>query len=88
METKFNLQSGKMYKVFNSKFTNDSGMIHCNSVHQFVKSFYCYDARFHGIANPNDFICYEFKLPKKFGVVRFYQYQINSIKEISINDLQ
>lgn len=79
---KFNPTKGKSYQVLNTKFTNDEGMITSNSTHEFITSFPCYDARFHGVANPEDYICYKFKLPKQFGVVTFYQFQIKELIEV------
>lgn len=82
MKPKFTLTEGKKYQVLNTKFTNEDGMISCNSSHTFLKLFSCYDARFHGAGNPEDYICYEFKLPKQFGIVTFYQFEITAITEI------
>jgi hypothetical protein len=78
---KFNLISGKNYQVINSKFISCDGMISSNSTHEFLTSFACYDVRYHGIANPDDFILYIFKLPEKFGQISFYQFQILQVLE-------
>ena len=45
----------------------------------FNKSFSCYDARFHGVGNPDDYVCFEFQLPEKLGVWRAFRFQILSI---------
>jgi hypothetical protein len=76
---KFNLIAGAHYQVLNTKFSNSGGMISCDSTHEFVKSFPCYDVRHHGVGNPNDYIMYIFKLPKQFGQVSFYQFQITEV---------
>jgi hypothetical protein len=81
MTQKFNLVAGKNYQVMNTKFTNNGGMISCDSTHEFLYSFRCYDARFHGVGNPDDYIMYKFKLPEQFGEVCFYQFQIKEIIE-------
>ncbi len=81
MKAKFTLTKGTKYQVINTKFTNNDGMISCNSSHYFLDSFPCYDARFHGVSNPEDYICYRFKLPKQLGIVTFYQFQIIEVVE-------
>jgi len=81
MTQKFNLVAGKSYQVMNTKFSDVGGMISCESTHEFLTSFPCYDARFHGVGNPDDYIVYKFKLPKQFGEVSFYQFQIKEIIE-------
>lgn len=79
MTQKFNLEVGKSYQVINTKFTNKQGMMSCDSTHEFLGVFHCYDARVHGVGNPDDYIVYKFKLPKQFGQVWFYQFQITDI---------
>lgn len=79
---KFSLVEGKYYQVLNTKFTNTHGMMSVNSTHEFIGYFPCFDARFHGAADPSDYIVYQFKLPANFGIVSFYQYQILEIKEM------
>jgi len=81
MAQKFNLITGKSYQVMNTKFLSSGSMISCDSTHEFLESFPCYDARFHGIGNPDDYIVYKFKLPKRLGEVTFYQFQIKEIIE-------
>jgi len=81
MAQKYSLVPGKNYQVMNTKFTNKGGMISCDSTHEFLRSFPCYDARFHGAGNPDDYIVYKFKLPRKLGEVSFYQFEIKEIIE-------
>lgn len=76
---KFNPTKGTNYQVLNMKFTNSGGMISCDSTHEFIESFPCFDARFHGASNPSDYICYLFKLPEQYGTVSFYQFQIKEL---------
>lgn len=80
----YNLIPGKNYQVFNTKFKAevDGAMISSRSTHEFIKAFPCYDARYHGVGNPDDYIVYVFKLPKQFGEVTFYQFQITKIVEV------
>lgn len=76
---KFHPVAGKQYKVINTKFTNTDGMMSGESVHEFSQAFPCYDARFHGAGNPDDYIVYQFRLPKQFGIVSFFQFQIKEL---------
>jgi hypothetical protein len=78
---KFNLISGKNYQVINSKFISCDGMISSDSTYEFLKSFPCYNVRQHGVALPEDYIMYTFKLPEKFGQVSFYQFEILQVLE-------
>lgn len=79
MTPKFNLVKGQNYQVINTKFRNTYGLITSNSTHEFIESTPCYDPMFHGVSNPENYICYTFKLPKQFGKVRFYQFEITEI---------
>lgn len=80
-----NLIPGKNYQVFNTKFKAEfdypGAMIASDSTHEFIKTFPCYDARYHGVGTPDDYIVYVFKLPKQFGEVTFYRFQITKIVE-------
>lgn len=76
-----NLIPGKSYQVINTKFSDGCGLLSSNSVHEFSRSFYGFDARYHGAANPDDYTVFVFKLPAKLGEVSFYKFQIKDIKE-------
>ena len=77
---KFSLIPGNSYDV---TFGNGQPNFTLNGVKMplvFNKAFSCFDARFHGVGNPDDYICYEFQLPERFGVWSAYQFQIMSIR--------
>lgn len=79
--TTTNLTPGKNYQVINTKFLDGGGLFSSNSVYEFSRSFYGFDARHHGAANPDDYYVFVFKLPAKFGEISFYKFQIKDIIE-------
>jgi len=71
---------------YNVTFGNGAPNFTCNGdkpALKFNKSFPCYDVRLHGVANPDDYVAFEFQLPEKFGVWTAYKFQILNALPVS-----
>ncbi len=81
MDLKFNLTEGNFYNITAKSSIPTFGNV--QPALRFNKAFPCYDARFHGVSDPSNYIAYEFQLPEKFGVVTIYQFQLLSALSVS-----
>lgn len=78
-----NLTHGTFYNVLFGKGAPNFTSNGAKPALKFNKSFPCYDVRFHGVANPDDYVMYEFQLPKQLGVWRAYSFQILEVFPVS-----